>query len=389
MKNEMPSPGDAKFPSGFLWGSATSSYQVEGGIENCDWARGAREGKVPPAGKACDHYHLYEKDFDIAKSLRHNVHRFSIEWSRIEPQEGNFNDAEIEHYRSVLRALHARGLEPFVTLWHSTLPMWFEDMGGFENRKAVAIFARYCVYVIEKLGMEAKYWITINEPLVWASGGYRIAKWPPFQKNFYKFLFVSEALISAHIAAYKAMKKIAPGIQIGIAKHNIFFDADGKVWNKVLAAISRYFWNRRFLWKINAYQDFIGLNFYIHGRFGKRDECSKTEMGWDNLPIGIYHVLSELKRFKKPIYITENGISDAADKDRATYIQEHLRYVLQAIHEGLPVRGYFYWSLLDNFEWSFGYTRRFGLVKINFDTLERTIRPSAFVYKKICETNSL
>src|SRR3989338_1108770 len=143
---------ESKFPDGFLWGSATSSYQVEGGIENNDWAEATRNGKVPLAGRGCDHYNRYEGDFDIAKSLWQNAHRFSIEWARIEPDEGKFDDNAIEHYRKVLAALRDRGLEPFVTLWHFTLPIWFSRMGGFENKKAPFYFARYCEYVVSRLG---------------------------------------------------------------------------------------------------------------------------------------------------------------------------------------------------------------------------------------------
>ena len=214
------------FPKGFLWGAASASYQVEGGIENNDWAQAAREGKVPVCGKATDHYNRYEADFDIAKSLGHNAHRLSIEWSRIEPEESRFNEDEIEHYRKVLRSLRSRGLEPFVTLWHFTLPLWFSNKGGFQNPNAPEIFARYCEYVISKLGNEANFWMTINEPLVWASIGYVAGKWPPFKKNIFSFHFVTNKLINAHKLAYHKIKKINPNLSVGIAKHNIFFDSD-------------------------------------------------------------------------------------------------------------------------------------------------------------------
>ena len=174
-----------KFPAGFYWGSATSAYQVEGEVENNDWAEAARQGKVPPAGRACDHYNLYEKDFDIIKSLSQNAHRFSIEWARVEPEEGKFDEAEIEHYRKVLRALRERGIEPFVTLWHFTLPIWFVRKGGFESKKAPFYFSRYCEYVVKNLGQGSgipKFWITINEPMVFANMGYLDGNWLPLKK---------------------------------------------------------------------------------------------------------------------------------------------------------------------------------------------------------------
>ncbi len=377
------------FPKGFLWGAATASYQVEGGIENVDWAQGARDGKLPPCGIATDHYHKFEADFDIAKSLGHNAHRFSIEWARIEPEEGKFDEKEIEHYREVIRALKARGLEPFVTLWHFTLPLWFSNQGGFQNAKAPEQFARYCEYVILKLGNEATYWMTINEPLVWASGGYLRGHWPPFKKNFFVFHSIHNALILAHKKAYVEMKKHNPLIHIGVAKHNIFFDSNFMPWNLIARAAATWYWNFRFLNGISKHQDFIGLNHYFYKRFGGNGNLPKSDMGWDIYPKALYGCLMQLKKYRKPIYITENGIADEKDTQRSEFIPNYIREVKRAISNGAPVKGYFYWSLLDNFEWSFGFTRRFGLVEINYDNLERKIRPSSLIYKKIIESNVL
>lgn len=173
---------DKKFPEGFYWGAATASYQVEGGIENCDWAAAAREGRVPPCGRACDHYHRYAEDFDIAKGLGHTAHRFSVEWARIEPESGKFNEEAITHYREVLGALHARGLKPYVTLWHFTVPQWFADQGGFENIASVEIFARYCAFVVSRLGDLCDHFSTMNEAAVYASNGWLRGSWPPFKR---------------------------------------------------------------------------------------------------------------------------------------------------------------------------------------------------------------
>jgi len=385
------------FPKNFYWGSATSSYQVEGGVENADWAEAGRQGKAPVAGRACDHYSLYEKDFDIVKELGQNAHRFSIEWSRIEPEEGKFDEKEIEHYRKVLQALRDRGIEPFVTLWHFTLPLWFAKKGGFENPKAPEIFARYCGYVVEHLGCPdsdidaslgsnpkntlrqrdwgVKYWITMNEPMVYASQGYLKGQWPPFKRNFFTFKKVIKTLISSHLASYNISK-----VKIGIAKNNIYFEN---------FPLINHFWNFYFLNKIKNHLDFIGLNYYFHRKLFGNENKDISDTGWEIYPKGIYHLLRDLKSCNLPIYITENGLADAKDAKRKKFIKEHLFWTHKAIEEGVDLRGYFYWSLLDNFEWAHGFEPRFGLVEVDYKTMERKIRPSAWEYKKICETNSL
>ncbi|MGD0977172.1 MAG: glycoside hydrolase family 1 protein [Minisyncoccia bacterium] len=413
---------ELKFPNGFLWGTATSSYQIEGGINNCDWAQANRGPstssghQIPDAGRACDSYNKYEEDFDIAKSLGQNAHRFSIEWARIEPEEGKFDEKEIEHYKKVLDALRTRphtqdlsvggtGLEPFVTLWHFTLPVWFAKMGGFENPKSPEIFSRYCEFVVGKMGdrvhpvksgeagaaerqfNRVKFWVTINEPMVYASNGYRKGQWPPFEKNIFRFMKVIKNLIMSHNLAYDKIKNIDPSAQIGIAKNNINFEANWNPINRLLSSFLNFFWNRRFLNKIS--QDFIGLNYYFHKKFGDRAKYPKSDMGWDIYPKGIYNLLMELKKYGKPVYITENGLADKEDKQRADFIREHLKWVSRAIRDGSDCRGYFYWSLLDNFEWAEGYKQKFGLVEINFETMERKIRNSAWEFAKICKNNEI
>lgn len=386
-----------KFPGDFLWGSATASYQVEGGIDNNDWARAAKEGIVPRCGRACDHYNLYEKDFDIVVNLSQNAHRISIEWSRIEPEMGIFNESEINHYIQVIRALETRGITPLVTIWHFTLPLWLSEMGGFENRKAVTFFKKYAATVVPKIEKECGkiLWATINEPLVYTGCGYMQGKWAPFKKKAYFRAFrVINNLIRAHKAAYTAIKTASPDSIVGVVKNNIFFhvnqnDVLPNPFLKVIALTAQWFWNRRFLNAVRGKTDFIGLNYYAHREFGQRGQYEKSDMGWDICPEGIYHCLMELKRYNKPIYITENGIADMTDGKRAKFIIDHLTNVLRAINDGVPVRGYFYWSLMDNYEWSEGFEKRFGLVEIDYGSLTRRIRPSAYIYKKICETGEL
>jgi len=173
---------EKQFPDGFYWGAATASYQVEGGIEHNDWAQAAREGRVPPCGRACDHYNRYAVDFDIAQELGHTAHRFSVEWARIEPEEGVFNAEAILHYRAVLKALKDRNITPFVTIWHFTLPLWFSESGSFERDDAPEIFARYAAYVVEELGDLCDHFSTMNEPNVFGSNGWLRGSWPPFKR---------------------------------------------------------------------------------------------------------------------------------------------------------------------------------------------------------------
>jgi len=408
-----------KFPKGFYWGSATSAHQVEGNNVN-DWSewekknaeRLAKEAKekwqpwqqekFPEmfnpenyiSGRACDHYHLYEQDFDIAKKLGHNAHRFSIEWSRIEPEQGKFNEKEIEHYRKVIITLKGLEIEPFVTIWHWPIPIWLRDKGGWENKKITDYFERYAEKISNALGENVKFWITLNEPEIYASNSYFAGVWPPQKKNLFAYLRVLNNLIKAHRKAYGVIKKANSNSKIGIAKNNIYFEAyQNRLVNRVLKKFIDWWWNFYFLNRIRNHQDFIGLNHYFHNRinygFNKNENKKISDIGWELYPEAIYYVLKDLKRFNKPIYITENGLADGGDKKRSWFILESLKNIGKAINEGVNVRGYLHWSLMDNFEWDKGFWPRFGLVEVNYKTLERKIRPSALQYAKICKTNEL
>lgn len=405
---------ELKFPEGFLWGAATAAYQVEGGIENVDWAQAAREGRVPECGRAADHYNLYEKDFDIAKELGHNCHRISIEWARIEPEEGKFDESEIEHYRQVLAALRKRRLKPFITLWHFTLPQWFVDKGGFEHKDAPEIFARYCGYVVKKLGHDCRHWATMNEPTVVTSNGYRRGTWPPFKAwpgfgtalksvpgyrqvsgqqasflNIYRYFKVLKQMARAHNLAYDEMKKHAFGLEVGVVKHIIYFHANWNPFNKLYAWAANRHWTHSFLRRVYRKCDSIGVNYYLHKKFGDRETYEKTDMGWDVYPEGLCGALLMAKRYKLPLWVSEAGVADDDDDMRADYITRLIRCMYLAREQGADVRGYMYWSLLDNYEWDKGFDKRFGLVEIDYSTLERKIRPSAYVYKEIIENNGL
>jgi beta-glucosidase len=407
-----------EFPKNFLWGASTSSHQVEGGTFN-DWSEWEKENaqrlaheaqkrpqwqksKFPEmfnpqnyiSGKACDHYHRFEEDFDIAKSLGQNAHRFSIEWSRIEPEEGKFDEKEIEHCAKVIAALKDRGIEPLVTLWHWTLPVWLAEKGGVENRHFENYFVRYALKVVSSIGEDVKFWITLNEPDVFAGQAYLKGIWPPQKKGPVSYLRALKNLIRAHKKAYLKIKKLNNLFQVGISKHNIYFElAQDTILNKILKKIADLWWNKYFLWRIRQEQDFIGLNYYFHNRinygFNKNENKIISDLGWELYPQGIYNVLKDLKKYNKPIYITENGLADAADEKRTWFILETLKNVYQAINEGVDVKGYLHWSLMDNFEWDKGFWPRFGLVEVDYKTMERKIRSSALFYKNICEQNGI
>lgn len=403
-----------KFPEDFYWGAATAAYQVEGGIENTDWAKAAVDGRVPVCGRACDHYHRYEEDFDLARELGHTAHRFSVEWARIEPASGQFDREAIRHYRAVLEALRARNITPYLTLWHFTLPLWFSQSGGFERSDAPEIFARYAAFVAKELGDLCGHMSTMNEPNVFGSNGWLRGTWPPFKRfaltdlvsitnsgrqyearaskglqPVFLYFRVMDNLAKAHNAAYLAIKKVAPQVEVSLVKHVIVFAANWNPFNKLKAALANYYWTDRFMKKIVNHCDSVGLNYYFYTQFGDTRQWRKTDMDWNFAPEHIYDALMMLNKYNKPLFVSEGGLADAHDSGRAEYITRQVAGVWQAIAQGADVRGHLYWSLLDNYEWALGFEKRFGLIAVNYETLKRTIRPSAYVYKKIITDNGI
>lgn len=346
------------------------------------------------SGRAVDHYNRFQDDFKTAKELGHNATRFSIEWSRIEPEEGKFDEKEIEHYKKVITTLKELGIEPFVSIWHWPIPIWLCNKSGWQNNKISDYFARYAEKLVMTFGKDVQFWITLNEPEIYASNSYLAGVWPPQKKNLFTYLRVLHNLIKAHRKAYEAIKKVNPNAEIGIAKNNIYFEAyQNRLVNRVLKKFIDWWWNFYFLNWIKNHQDFIGLNHYFHNRinygFNKNENKKVSDMGWELYPEAIYYVLKDLKRFNKPIYITENGLADAKDEKRGWFIFESLKNISKAIDEGVDVRGYLHWSLMDNFEWDKGFWPRFGLLEIDYKTLERKIRLSAKFYRDICVANGI
>lgn len=410
-----------QFPKVFLWGAATSSHQVEGNTLNnwSEWeqanaGRLAEEAKIKwklwqqekfpemfnpenyISGRACDHYNLFEKDFDLTKEGGHNAHRFSIEWSRIEPEEGRFDEKEIEHYRQVIRAIRERGMEPFVTLWHWTNPLWLEAKGGCESRKFAECFSRYSEYVAGKLGGEVKFWITLNEPTSVIASGYISGNWPPQKRSLFSALRLYSNFAKAHNYAYKHIHDADADAQVGFANMLHSFEAYDRssLFDWLMVKIGRYITNKRMLNLTRGKNDFLTVQYYFHNRFKfprrmHLHDKPETDMGWEIFPEGIYHIIKRLKKYNLPIYITENGLADIADEKRTDFIKDHLKWIHKSIEEGADVRGYFYWALLDNFEWDKGFWPRFGLIEIDYKTLERKPRKSFYEYAKICKSNEV
>lgn len=404
-----------QFPKDFIWGSATSAHQVEGGNVNnwsewekknaerlagkagSEWAKWQQE-KFPEmfepqnyiAGRACNHYNRFEEDFDLAKAGGHNAHRFSIDWSRIEPEEGKFDQKEIEHYRKVLLALRERGLEPFVTLWHWTHPLWVEGIGGPTNKKFAEYFARYAKVMAENFGDLVKFWVTLNEPMSVIPNCYLKGIWPPQTKNPFVALRVYKNLALAHKMAYDVLHKASPESQVGFANIMAYFEPanPSSPMDRLVVKIAKYFSNKKFLNLTEGKNDFLALQYYFHYKlsfFGglKNENKEVSDLGWELYQEGIYHLLNFLAQYKLPIYITENGLADADDNKREQLIRDGLFWINKAMQEGVDVRGFFYWSLLDNFEWDKGFWPRFGLIEMNYQTLERKPRKSYYAYRDI------
>ncbi|MFA6393598.1 MAG: glycoside hydrolase family 1 protein [Patescibacteria group bacterium] len=403
-------PKILKFPPDFLWGASTSAHQVEGGNRN-DWSEwekseGRRkkleESGLNPedfiSGKACDSYNRYEEDFDLCVAMNNNVHRLGADWARIMPEKGKIDTKEIEHYRKVFEALKKRKLKIVFTLWHWPFPLWISSRGGWTNKKTIKYFARYADVMSREFGEYVDYWVTLNEPMIHAGHGYIDGKFPPHKKNDYiGAMRVISNLICAHKESYKIIKKNCPGAQIGITMVTGYFEPNIKwhLMDVVAAKIGNYFRNNWFQGRVKGYFDFIGVNYYHHVRlscippFVRNENKLVSDFGWEIYPEGIYHVLKGYAKYKKPILILENGVADAKDQYRKDFIVDHLKWVHKAISEGVDVRGYFHWSLLDNFEWADGYGMKFGLHAVDRKTFKRTPRPSAKVYAEICERNGV
>lgn len=402
-----------KFPNGFLWGTSTAAHQIEGKNINSDWweweqskdyksGRNKKTGEVmetptEPSGIACDSYHRYEEDFDLAKSMHNNAIRFSVEWARLEPKEGEFSKKEFDHYKAMIKAANDRGFKVFLTLHHFTNPQWFFNKGGWKTPNNVKYFERYVKKCAEEFKDTVAVYLTINEPQVYALQSYYVGKWMPCEKNIFTAIKVMWNMIKAHKLAYKAIKSVDINYQVGIAKNVVWHETKSRFyafWDHMAADIMNTLNTTAFLVPINKYLDVIGVNYYFTGRYKnfKSDNTNdwQSDMHWWIYPEGLYNVLVNLKPYNKPIYITENGLADQNDKHRERFLKEMVKVCHKAIKDGVDLRGYFYWSLIDNFEWSDGYWPRFGLIGIDREhDLKRVPRKSAKLYAQIAKENGL
>lgn len=397
------------FPKKFLWGAATSAHQVEGGLVNQwttwelehakrlsvqaphqfgdidSWPHIKKEAIRPDnyvSGRGVDHYHRYEEDFAILKSLNMNAFRFCIEWARIEPQEGAWDAAAIAHYRTYLRTLKKMGITPVVTLFHFTLPEWFMAKGGFEKRRNIKYFVYYVEKVLSELGRDIEWIVTINEPTVYAGESYLEGHWPPNKARKRDMLRVLYNLVTAHKKVYK-LTRARKKWKVSMAHHLIYcYPGDDAILSRASARVAHYLLNTWVLRRVRRHSDFLAINYYFARRiYGYRvhDPYLKvSDLGWDMQPDKLQYLLEDVAEcYQLPIMITENGLADGADSQRQWWLTETIKAMHEALKRDVKLIGYLHWSLLDNFEWDKGYWPKFGLVAVDRQTMTRTVRPSA------------
>lgn len=419
------------FPAGFLWGAATAAHQVEGGSPPNDWtAWEAVPGHIfqdQRAGRACDWWGgRYTEDFDRAAEMNHNAHRLSVEWSRIEPERGKFDGATLDYYNDMVAALRARGMEPLVTLHHFTSPQWITHIGGWTNAETIRRYERFVRLMVDELGHSVTMWCTINEPMVYATQGYLSGRFPPGERSLKRAYLVAENMLRGHAAAYRTIKKYQPEAQVGLSKHlislkkrqpatlhtpahNLIRNTFNRASIEALLTGTLHFWPRKKIEmpELRDTVDWIGLNYYYRFLAGfslsaSRQRFIQQTRPYDGLlgpesvgeiwPEGLYEQIRWLgERTNKPLYVTENGVPDADDTLRPLHMVRSLCSVWQALNHNYPVKGYFYWTLVDNFEWAEGYDPRFrfGLYGCDHDTQTRTPKLSAALYGEICAANAL
>ncbi|MFZ1062458.1 MAG: family 1 glycosylhydrolase [Acidimicrobiales bacterium] len=379
-------PRDVNYPKPFLWGTSTSAYQIEGGGSNTDWWRFERAPgtvAVEVCGDACDSWHRYEQDLELLVDLGLNSFRLSVEWARIEPEHGTFDRDALDHYRTVLEACHARSILPVVTLHHFTLPLWVADAGGFENPEIVQWLADYARVVDREFGDLIGVACTINEPNIVAVMGYLIGMFPPGVTDNDRFVAVNDLMRRAHVAMRDALREGSNHYPIGMPLSMQEYEALPGGEEKMHAM--REEMEDKYL-AASVGDDYIGVQCYTKMVVGPNGVVvdppgEKTEMGYLFWPQCVEHTVRRAASLSTlPIYVTENGIGTDDDEQRIRYLDEALEGLGRVIDDGVDVRGYFQWSLLDNFEWSLGYRPKFGIVSVDRATFRRTPKPSAQWY---------
>lgn len=414
-------------PPGLLLGCATAATQIEGGDPNVNWyawSLAGRVGRGESSLTGADHWNRMEDDVALLGELHQQCYRFSLEWSRLEPREGQWSAEGLAHYRRELTLLADRGIVPLVTLHHFSCPQWFQDRGAWLAPDAVETFSRFVEYAVAHLGDLAAEWCTINEPNVFANDSYMDGKYPPGTTgDIAAYLRVSRRLIVAHLRAYRTIHRLRTargwtGTRVGFAHHLAVFEP-ADLWARPGTRLSHWLFHEIFLAGFvegrlspvlgggypegrGRFCDFLGINYYSRHLFrptwnpgqlfavpGVDPEARDlNDLGWEIFPEGLTRWGRELwRRYRLPLWITENGIADAADRNRAAFLRSHLAQLRRLTDEGVEVERYYHWSFLDNLEWNDGYGPRFGLVEVDYRTMERKVRPSGRVYREICRTH--
>jgi beta-glucosidase len=410
------------WPAGFLWGTATAAHQVEGGNRN-DWSRfEEQEGRIAhgdKSGLAVDHWNRMGEDVALMKDLRANAYRFSIEWSRVEPVEGLWDDAAFARYDELLGLLRESRITPMATLLHFSLPQWLADRGGVRAPDFPARFAHFASEAARRLGPKVDLWCVINEPNVQMYLGYVEGIWPPGHKSPAEAVEAFAGLLRGYALAAQALKRNDPGAQVGVAQNLILFEPASRLslpdWIAVRGASEAFDW--AFYDSIQAERiklsapgfptldeplpelrgstDYFGANYYRRDliRFAPRAPGAvqilagpgpRNDLGWELYPEGLLRLLRQaFARYHLPIYVTENGIADARGDARPAYLRSHAYAMARALAEGIPVKGYFHWTLMDNFEWAEGYAPRFGLYRVEANTRNRIPTPGAGAFAQL------
>jgi beta-glucosidase len=366
-----------------------------------DWWAWEQAGRVAEkSGSAADSWNRWRDDLDLAASLGLGAYRFSIEWSRVEPEPGRFDASVIERYAEMARGVRARGMQCMVVLWHFTNPAWLAASDQpWNSDRSPEMFARYVRRVVPALAPHVDWWATINEANTYVDHGWMRGDWPPGKHgDWVGAVRAYGYLASGHRRAYAAIRELAgPGARIGLT-HVMPWAHPASGTNAALVAGHAMFFHweaaHYFLGKVRNDLDWLGVQYYYDTPmtlFAQADgdgDVPRTDLGWRICPEGLYQTVRKVwRRYRVPILVTENGLADAGDTQRARFVLDHLAWLARAIGEGADVRGYLHWSLLDNYEWALGFGARFGLAEVDYSTLARTPRPSAHLYADIARSN--
>jgi beta-glucosidase len=384
------------FPEGFLWGTATAAHQIEGGNFNSDWWRFEHtegSGCRDSSGDACDSWNRYEQDLDLVSSFGLNSFRFSVEWARIEPANGEFSQVALDHYKQVVEACQSRGIVPIVTLHHFTLPQWVADAGAFEAPEIAGWMGRYASKVASAIGDGIGIGCTINEPNIVAMMGYLYGVFPPAKRGWDRFVRVNEAMRASHVAIRDALRagpgNYPVGLTLSMTQYEAVNGGEARLGSWVAEMEDGYLEAARA-------DDFLGVQCYSKSQIGPEGQVPPpegsdvTDMGYLYWPQVVEHTVRRAAAIAQvPLIVTENGIATTDDARRIAYIDEALRGLHRTIADGIDVRGYCQWSLLDNFEWVLGYSQKFGIVDVDLETFERRPKPSAHWFGAVARSNVL